>query len=297
MNTTRKGTGLVLIMGVLLTASLFAQGARKPGGAQQQLWLKFEKELGMQTRYSADMDVQVMGMVMPSKTYRLDGKSRIETTVPMINLRMVALTLTENGKTVNYQLFPDKKKYCIAPDEGAGVDDKTKLDYKLEELGTETYENVACKKRRMTVTMTDGETQVLDMLFSPAQKNMPVKMTATVKLETEPGKPPMDISSVVLFKNYKFAVPAASLFVVPKDYAQAKDMEEIMMEGGGLFGLPQQQTGAAPAAGATLPPEALEAIRQAQADADKDAKADVKGEAAKEGMRQGLQGLRNLLGK
>jgi len=293
MKTTRINSGLIIITGLLLTTALFAQDARNRGGEQKQLWLKFEKELGLQTRYTVDMDVQAMGMVMSSKTYRLDGKTRTETTMPMINLRMVMLELTENGKEVSYSLFPDKKKYCINPSEDEEDNAKVKQDYKLEELGTEVFEKVTCKKRRMTVKLPDGGTQVMDMLFSPEQKNMPVKMTATAQIETEPGQPPMTINSVILFRNYTFGAPDAALFVLPKDYTQAKDMAEVMMGGGGLFGLSQQ-----PSAGsATLPPEAQAALRQAQEDAAKEEKANAKGDATSEGVRQGLQGLRNLFGR
>ena len=302
MKTIRKNTGWGLVMGIMLATSVFAQGLRKQGNDQQQRWLKFEKELGLQTCYSVDMEMQAMGMTMASKMFRTEGKMRSETTLPMLNLRLVALELTENGKQVHYSLFPDKKKYCIDtnPDE---ADDATKKPaYKLEDLGTEAYEGVTCKKRRMTLSLPDGGSQVMDMLFSPKQKNMPVKMTATSTMKPEPDQAPMTITSVVLFKNYLFATPDHSLFVIPKDYTQAKDMAEIMMGGGGMFGLPQAGGNPQPAGGATLPPEALEAIRQAQADAAKEAaKENVKEEATKEatgeGVRQGLQGLRNLLGR
>lgn len=294
MNTARKNTGWVLVFGMMLATTVCAQGMRKQGSEQQQLWLKFEKELGLQTRYAVDMDIQAMGMTMASKMYRTDGKMRSEMTLPMLNMRMVALELTEKGKQVRYSLFPDKKKYCIDTDQDGAEGVTNKLNYKVEDVGTEVYEGVTCKKRRVTVDLQEEGTQVMDMLFSPAQKNMPVKMTATATMKTEPDQAPMTITSVVLFKNYVFTTPAASLFVIPKDYTQAKDMAEIMMGGGGLFGLPQAGGNQQPAGGATLPPEALEAIRKAQADA---AKEDVKDEAANEGVRQGLQGLRNLLGR
>jgi hypothetical protein len=295
MKTTRDVARLVLITGLLLATTLSAQGMRQQGREQQQIWLKFEKELGMQTRYAVDMEIQAMGMTMLSKIYRTEGKMRSEMNLPMMNMKIVSLELTENGKTLSYSLFPDKKKYCLNPADDDHTDDKGKLDYKLQDAGTEVYEGVTCKKRRMTVTLPDEGTQVMDMLCSPAQKNMPVKMTTTAKMKIEPDQPPKTITSVILFKNYKFGAPAATLFTIPKDYTQAANMQEIMMSDGGLFGGAQGQAGG----GMTLPPEALKALQEAQAEAAKEAKgADAGGGAAEaEAMRQSLQKLRGLLGK
>lgn len=288
-----RSTRWVLIAGMMLATTLFAQGMRQQGhDQQQQIWLKFEKELGLQTRYAVDMEIQAMGMTMASKMFRTEGKMRSEMSMPFMNMRMVALELPENGKTVRYSLFPDKKKYCLMPEEKEETKGARKPDFKVEELGTEVYEGVTCKKRRMTVKMSDEDDQVMDMLFSPTQKNMPVKMTSTATLKTEPGQPPATITSVVLFKNYRFGAPDASLFTIPKDYTKAKDMQEIMMEG--LFG---GGTGGQPAGGLTLPPEALEALRKAQTEGETKGAAAGEAGADAEAMRKNLQNLRRLLGK
>lgn len=303
MKTTRYLAPFVLTLSLMVACSLSAQGMRPQGAEQQQIWLKFEKELGLQTRYAVDMEIQAMGMTLVSKMYRTEGKLRTEMTLPFMNMNIVALEVTEKGKTVSYSLFPDKKKYCINPADDDDAAESAKMDYKIQEMGTEVYEGVTCKKRRMTVKLPDEGDQVMDMLFSPVQKNMPVKMTANAQMKTEPGQPPMAITSVILFKNYRFGAPAASLFTIPKDYTQAKDMQEIMMSGGGLFGGMFQQQGAAGSqaaggAGMTLPPEALKALREAQSEAAKGADEDD-GDAAADAaaMRQSLQKLRGLLGK
>ncbi len=285
-----KSTRWVLIAGIMLSTTLFAQGLRQQGQDTQQIWLKFEKELGLQTRYAVDMEIEAMGMTMPSKMFRTEGKTRSEMTLPFMNMHMVALERPENGKTVRYSLFPDKKKYCLMPEEEKAKGEK-KPTFKLEELGTEAYEGETCKKRRMTVKISDDDEQVMDMLFSPTQKNMPVKMTATATIKTEASQPPTTITSVVLFKNYRFGPQDASLFTIPKDYTKAKDMQEIMMSG--LFG---GGAGQPPAGGMTLPPEALEALQKAQTQgAPKDAAGESGADA--EAMRQNLQNLRRLLGK
>ncbi|MEI7899047.1 MAG: DUF4412 domain-containing protein [bacterium] len=304
MHTTRKSTGLVIIAGLLLTTSLSAQGMRKPslGRNNEQVWLKFEKELGLQTRYAVDMEMQAMGMTMQSKMYRADSKMRSELTMPFMNMKMVALQLPENGKTVSYSLFPDKKKYCVNPEASDGEASAQKPECKLEELGTEVFEGVTCKKRRMTVTLPDGTVSVMTLLFSSAQKDMPVKIDAQTQVVTEPGAEPMRVTSVILFKNYRFGAPEASLFTIPKDYAQAKDMGEIMTGGGAAGGgLTIPQPAAAGQAGAVQ--EALRRAQQEQADADADAaKKEAANKAAKEAVSEGInegigRGLRGLFGK
>ena len=297
MNTCRRVITLMGILGVSAT-TLFAQGARKPQSGAEY-WFRIEKEMGLQTRYSVDMEIQVMGMAMPSKTYRLDELMRTETTMPMMAMKMVVLQLKENGKAVSYTLFPDKKKYCVNDMPEAAASGKPPA-YKITEAGTEVYEGVTCKKRRITVTMDDGATQDMDMLFSPAQKNMPEKMTATVKAEAQPGEPPVAITSVVLFKNYQFTAPAASLFAVPKDYVKAASMQEVMMESLGGFGMPQPSGQAA--AGGTGSQDLGALLRQAQQEAAREAAEEAKQEgqqnkAANENLQQNLRSLRNLLGK
>lgn len=297
MNSCRRVASWLGVLCLSATA-LFAQG-QKQQRSGAEYWFKIEKEMGLQTRYSVDMEIQAMGMVMPSKTYRLDKLTRSETTMPIFNMRMVALEVVENGKPVSYTLFPDKKKYCL---NDAAEDETGKApEFKVTEAGTEVYEGVTCKKRHISMTVKDGPAQEMDMLFSPAQKNMPVKMTATAKIETEPGQPPMEMTSVVLFKNYVFAAPDAALFTIPKDYVKAADMNEIMLGGLGGLTAPSQsgQTGAA--AGQ---PNLADLLRQAQAEEAKEAQAEARQEAQEkaatapnQNLQQGLQTLRGLFGK
>jgi len=291
MNTTRWIIRLAWVAGLTAT-TLFAQGARGTAASQgkNQYWLKFEKELGLQPRYSVDMEMQSMGMTMQTKVFRLDGKTRSEMTLPFMNMAMVGLELPVNGKTVHYSLFPDKKKYCIAPEgESSAAKDDAQPSYKLEEAGTEVYEGVTCKKRIMTVTQTDGNTCVMTMLTSPAQKSMPVKINTQTQVIPEPGAQPVSIVSVLVFKNYRFEAPEAGLFSIPKDYTQAANMAEVMMGGSAGATAPT-------AAGGGLPPEAAAAIRQAQEEAAAEAAQKPQDPAAQEGIRQ-LQNLRRLMGK
>ncbi len=295
----------LLCLLTLPLVSLFAQGSSKQLQAGTECWFKLEKELGLQQRYSVDMELQSMGMVILSKIYRRDGLTRTETTMPMMNLRMVSLELQENGQPKNYVLFPDKKKYCDNSEEEEEKSDTSGKDpaYKLTDAGTEVFEGTTCKKRHLTVTLEEGGTQEMDMLFSPAQKNMPVKMTASTTMKAEPDQPPMTITSVLLFKNYLFATPATSLFTIPKDYVKAASMSEIMMESMGGFTMPQP-SGVKSTQGtqAGSPPDLNALIRQAQEAAAKEAAAEATGTTPanttdqNQSLQQGLQNLRRLMG-
>ena len=221
---------LLTLLLCLFCASLFAQGAgRQPTGAEY--WMKLEKELGLQTRYEVEMEIQAMGMNMASKTYRLDGKTRTETRMPIFNTPMIALETEEDGKPASFMLFPDKKQYVRNE---TPTEDKAPA-YTLTEAGFEVHNGENCRKRLLTVTAPEGHKQEMTILFSPSQKNMPVKIAATVQTEATPEQAPMTIESVVLFKNYVFRPPAAALFTLPSDYTRASSMQEVMM-GGGLFG-------------------------------------------------------------
>lgn len=221
---------IIPVLGLLLACAGSAL-AQHPGGQPSQNaaqpWMQFEKELGLQTTYSADMTMQMMGMNMDARIFRDGGKTRTEMTMPMMNLKMVGLEIPEGGKTASYSLFPDKKKYVRNDEASAAAAQAAKPQ--IEELGTETYEGVACVKRRVTLVQQGIRSEMI-MLFSPKQKNMPVKMTMTANLPAAAGRPAMPIQSTILFKNYDFSPPAASLFAIPADYVKAASMQAIMME-------------------------------------------------------------------
>lgn len=284
MHTTSWLSALTAITALMVAAPASAQNPGKKQHEMKQIWMRFEQELGLQSDYSVDMEAQAMGMSIPAKIYRLKGKTRTDMTLPMMNLKMVALELPENGRSVTYSVFPDHKKYCV---EDAGTQSGAQMPkdtYSIEDAGTEVYEGVTCKKRRLTVNDKEGK-QIIDMLLSPAQKNMPVKMTANVTMPMEEGQAPQTITSTVLFKNYVFTAPPERLFAIPQDYTKAASMQEVIM--GNLFsgGGPQQ------GGGITLTPEMLNAVRAAQEQNAKQGGDDA------EATRQSLQNLRRLLGK
>ena len=235
----------------LFAALVLALACAAPALAQDndsqasQPWMKLEKQLGLQTTYSVDMVMQAMGMNMTSRTVRDGGKTRTEMTMPFMNLKMVALEIPENGRSANYTLFPDKKKY-VRNDEAGDADAAAAATPKIEDLGTEPYEGEDCIKRRVSLTDQGIATDMI-MLFSPKQKNMPVKIVVSANAPMGEGQPAMPLQSVVLFKNYDFSAPDAAQFAIPSDYVQAASMQAVMMEGMDLGALMQQMQQTPPA--------------------------------------------------
>ena len=285
MQTTSYWFKTLLVIAMVMTATVMP--AQNPGKKQheiKQIWMQFEKELGLQSEYSVEMEAQAMGMSIPAKIYRLKDKTRTDMTMPIMNLKMVALELPENGGRVTYSVFPDHKKYCVEDSETQSGAQMAKDACRIEETGTEVFEGVTCKKRRLTINTDKEGTQVIDMLLSPTQKNMPVKMTSKMTMKMEDGQPPQTITSTVLFKNYNFTAPPERLFVIPRNYTKAANMQEVIMSN--LFGGGKPQQGR----GMTLTPEMLNAARAAQEQNAKDGDNN-------EATRQSLQNLRRLLGK
>ncbi len=240
----------------LLTVAAGPARAQGPGGQPPdpvQMWKQFEKELDLQTTYSVDITMEMMGMSLVSHSARKGDLNRTEMTLPMMNLKMVALEIPEGGQKASYSLFPETKKY-VRNDEDPQARARARAAAnftgtpKIEDLGTEAFEGVDCRKRRITLSQ-GGMTTEMIMLCSPAAKNMPVKMILNASVPTVPGRPPMPVQSTMLFRNYDFSAPADSLFAIPADYAKAASMQQIMMESMDLGAMMQQlQQQPAPAA-------------------------------------------------
>ncbi len=225
----------VLCLALACAAPAHAQDAEAQTASQP--WMKFEKELGMQSTYAVDMAMQSMGMSMNAHLVRDGGKTRTEMTLPFMNLKTVMLEIPEGGKIVSYSLFPDKKKYVLDPDAASAAAALSMPQ--IEDLGTEAYEGETCTKRRV-VMVSGGARSEMIMLSSPRQKNMPVKMTATATVPSVAGSPARPVQSTILFKNYDFSAPAAGLFAVPADYVQAASMQAVLMEGMDMEALMKQ---------------------------------------------------------
>jgi hypothetical protein len=276
--------GLALAATLALAPSAFTQGAPQ-GGNPAPAWLRHAKQLGLQTAYAADMEMQSLGMTMPAKIFQRDGQSRVEMTLPRMN-NMVTLQLVENGKPATYLLLPDRKKYCLVPEPAAEAGAEP-ADATLTDAGAEVFEGVTCQKKRLTVKLAEG-TQTMDLLLSPAQKNMPVKISSTAQVPTVGA-----VTSVILFKNYNFNPPDAALFVIPADYTKAGNLQEAMLGVAAPTPSPEQTPALPPAAQA----EAEQALREAQTELENETRSTAN-EEKKKAIQEGVQSLkRGLFGR
>jgi len=226
----------------IITALVFAAGATFVGAqnANQQNpadgFKKFSKELGLQTTYSADMEMTAMGMPMTAKVIHDGDKQRTDTTVPLINIKVSTVQITKGGKTTGFTLYPSIKKYAVKPVQDA-PDAANAPEIVVTDKGSETYEGEKCAKKQVEIKGDNPMT--FDILLSPKNKNMPVKTVSTIAIPDQSGRTSGGNTAMVtiLFKNYDFKKPDASLFEIPKDYTQAESeeaaMKEAMSAGGG----------------------------------------------------------------
>jgi len=283
-----------------IAAIAFTTSAQQAQNEPQNALMKYAKELGLQTVYSADMDMQVMGMAMAAKVWHDGDKSRAETTVPILNVKTVAIQTTKDGKPASYTLFPATKKYVVQPQQTAAAE--AAADVVITDLGKEAYNGEQCVKKRMVVK--GDESTTMDILFSPSKKNMPVKMTSAMGS----ADPAENAVAVILFKNYNFAKPDAALFTIPAGYTEAANMQEAM--GGGLSllmgmgateGVEAGDANAeANAAAMKELQDALDNLSKTAQDATEQAARQTTTEAIKENAKdaatdQAIKGIRNLL--
>jgi hypothetical protein len=232
----KKTLGSLLAVASLVAALGCPAVAQESQGSSEQ-WREVEKLLGLETTYSVDMVVSVMGMEMASKVYRAGDRTRTEMTMPFMNVEMAMIELDEGGRSVSYSLFPAKKKYMLNEENGDDGDAGEMAAPTIEDLGSEVVDGIECAKKRILMS-EDGAVSELLVWLSPKHKDMPVKMTVNANMPAESGMPAMPMLTTILFKNYDFGTPEASLFDVPGDYAKIDNMMEIMMEGaGGMEGL------------------------------------------------------------
>jgi hypothetical protein len=71
----------------------------------------------------------------------------------------------------------------------------------------------------------------MEILFSPKNKNMPVKATMVPDPKQQPA-----MNVVVLYKNYDFKKPAKDIFAIPAGYTKAANDQEAMGGGAGALG-------------------------------------------------------------
>jgi hypothetical protein len=244
----------LVTVGAVATASLVqAQGLGNMGNA----WTKYQDKISPVKEYSATMIMEVGGQTMTTKTFKSEKKTRTEITMQGMQAITILDPDADSGKGAMYMLMPMMKTYTKTPFSAemtaANKTDAKETDFKIEELGKEQVDDVACDKRRITV-IADGNQTTMMVWASPAAKNMPVKIEMTTPTVM-----------VIKFKDYDFKKPSNDLFKVPADY-KVNDMGGMMMG---------------------MPPGGANTAREAAREAAKEAADD----ATKEGVNRALRRL------
>ena len=128
--------------------------------------------------------------------------------------QMVILALPE--KPATYMVFPNLKSYCDMP-----APNKGNAEGKLEktELGSDTVENHACKKSKLTFTDKDGKTAEATVWEATDLKSFPIRYQTVENEQT----------TTTTFSDIKMEKPDASLFDLPAGYKKYGNMQEMMM--------------------------------------------------------------------
>jgi len=184
--------------------------------------MKYQDKISPVKDYSVTTVMGIRDQTVTSKMVRSGKKARME--IAMEGMGMQAITImdpdADGGKGAMFTLMPAMKtcvKMAIPPDAAPDKPDAKEPDIKIEELGKEQVDGVACDKRRVTITPADGKTQTMLVWLSPAAKNMPVKIEMTAPT-----------AMIIKFKDYDFQKPSEDLFKVPADY-KVTDMAQMMM--------------------------------------------------------------------
>lgn len=130
--------------------------------------------------------------------------------------QMVILALSEKEKPATYMVFPNLKSYCDMPnpnkDSGEGKLEKT-------ELGSDTVEQHACKKSKLTFTDKDGKTAEAIIWEATDLKDFPIQYQTAENGQT----------TTTTFSDIKMGKPDASLFELPAGYKKYGSMQEMIM--------------------------------------------------------------------
>ena len=207
-----------------LLMAVAAASASAQSLTASQVAKQLQKDFGLQSTYSVDMVIQTDKTNVNSRMICKDDKCRTEMDNFMFNKKLVTLQISEGNKILFYHVFPDQKKYTVEETSEAL---QVATMPQIEELGTETYEGVVCIKRRITDVRENYRNETTT-LFSPEQKNMPVKSTTVVTHSSPPSSLAHEVQNVMVYQNYDFSTPDDSLFTIPANYVKASSMQECM---------------------------------------------------------------------
>ncbi len=137
--------------------------------------------------------------------------------------KMVILKLAD--KQAAYIVYPGLQSYCDMP--GGKGSPEGKVD--KTELGSDTVENHACTKSKLTFTAKDGQTAEALVWEATDLKNFPIQYQTVEEGQT----------TTTTFSDIKMGKPDAALFELPASFKKYDNMQQMMM--GNMQRMMQQQ--------------------------------------------------------
>ena len=128
--------------------------------------------------------------------------------------KMVILKLAD--KQAAYIVYPKLQSYCDLP---SGRKGNTEGKVVKTELGSDTVEQHACTKSKLTLTDKDGQTAEALVWEATDLKNFPIQYQTVEERQT----------TTTTFSDIKMGKPDAALFELPGTYKKYDNMQQMMM--------------------------------------------------------------------
>lgn len=162
------------------------------------------------SEFSMEMVTKAGEQNISTKMFKSKDKTRVESSVQ----GMDSVSIMREDLKKMYMIMPAQKMYMendLSPAMAAADMTAPKGDMKWEKLGSETVNEVACDKYKVTTTL-EGKTS--EMFYYLDSKGFPVRTEMTATGQT----------IVVDYKNWKEGPQDASLFEVPAGYSKMPGM-------------------------------------------------------------------------
>jgi len=197
----------------LLIVVLAAHAQTEPGG---MVLKDFGKLLGIPEDFSTQVEISVGGgepggMVLNSRMFVGKVGVRYEMEMPGGFGTMTTLALTDGEATKIYMLSPNQKVYTELPQAPRQV--YSEEQYKIDDVGTDTVNGIACQKKNLT----DPKGKVVSIWLKKGEP-IPVKC-----LLEEKG-----IQVNMLFKDFKAGPVDPELLKVPVDYKKGSPLSGFL---------------------------------------------------------------------
>jgi hypothetical protein len=181
----------------------------QPGG---MLLKDFGKALGLPDEFSAQIEIVVgntaeNSMLMQSRIYVGEPGMRYEMDMPGGFGTMTTLALNKGDKTKVYMLNPQQKTYSELPGTSRQISEED--EYKIDDLGEEAVNGIACQKKNLT----DPKGKVV-IVWLKKNENIPIKCQLEEK----------GTQINIFFKNFQAGSVNSKLLKIPSSYKKGSAM-------------------------------------------------------------------------